>query len=233
MPGFVPGGHNRHMAFAITHSGRRAPRAGDRVATSAQLDAALAAAGDAAVALWEIVGDPECGFEHVRVSRWAGSRGRDPGWLGREVRERMLAHVADLYLRGDCWVLAHVGAARHGLAVAMVVHGGCREGEPDHLALDLGGGRFLDANGVSSEGQLLARARRGAHVPEARLDAAGVEALYDRLYGGPCDGGPGAGFEDKLANGFGVDTEALFSMCLDRHVHAYAGDASVPVPMPR
>ena len=209
------------MAFAITHSGRRAPREGDLVDTAESLSAALAAAGRGAFTLWSVQAVSGSARPPRKVLRWAAAHGRDPTLLAGEVMDRMMAHVEWGYLNGDCWVLAHVGAARHGLQVAMVVNDWCAEGEPAHLALDLGGGLYLDAKGVSSEADLLARCPAGSRLVPERLGAGEVGVLYDSLYAE--DHGE---FSEKLEDGFEEDTVALFATCLDRFVPA------TPAPTP-
>ncbi len=200
------------MLFALTPS-ETEPGPDDVLRDAVDLDRAIVSIGRGPATLWQVSShpNPDARFP-IPIERWTSDASRDPRFVDL-VRSRMLGAARDLYCNGDCWVLAYVGAKRHGTPVAMVRNRFCGVDEPAHLVLDLGGDRFLDVHGVSTADQVLSRFASGPSIDPRRLDGDEVAALYDRLYGDD-----GFEFEEKLADGFEEETEALFEMCLDGHV---------------
>ncbi len=211
------------MLFALT-PGRTEPGPEDVLRGGADLDRAIASIGNGPATLWEV----SCGTDPGRrfpipVERWSPDGSRDRDAFADLVRFCMLRAARDLYCNGDCWVLAYVGAKRHGLVAAMVRNQFCGFEEPAHLVLDLGGDRFLDVHGVSTVDEVLSRLASEPTIDSRRLDGDDIAALYDRLYGDD-----GYDFEEKLADGFEEQTAILFEMCLDPHVADTPGPAMSP-----
>lgn len=215
------------MRFALSH-GRLGPRPSGLV-TGPDALARLVEEGSRqrTVRLWSwapgIDGDGPC---HALVGHW-----RDPGRLGaeglaRSVREAALAAARFEYLHGDCWHLAHVAgkALDRPVAVARAPHHG---EHPDHLAVDLGGGLYLDVRGVLDEAGLLAGLHRESRVAET-MPATDVPLLHAAVYGG--DEEVLSWEESHVASGYGAETEALFSAFLEAGAREAMAPAAVPRP---
>lgn len=206
------------MRFALTH-GRAGPGPGDVVTSAGSLERLVAGVlGKPVARLWAYVVDEEDGPAHRPLARW-----REPGRIGREafvaqVREAALSEARYGYLHGDCWQMAAVAGAALGRPVAvMMAPGHADAGCPDHLAVDLGDGLYLDVRGVLDERSLAAGLQPGSRVVSL-MDAADVPALYDALFSGNEEV---PSWEETFAgNGFDAETKALFEAFLEAGARA-------------
>ena len=198
------------MLFALTH-GRCRPGPGDVLAGRAHFDARLAG-GAASLTLWEAARDEAGGLDFTRI----GPPVRAGNGAGAALRERALAHAAPLYNTGDCWTFAYVvGRALDRPVSVFLAPGIGRPGEPDHLAVDLGGGLLLDARGVRDAAGIAEGLQPGSAPAGASLDAAAVPALFDRFHAEP-----GYAFATKLGDGWAESTRILFETFLEEAARA-------------
>ncbi len=215
------------MRFALSH-GRLGPRPSGIVTGADAFDRLVASAlGERTVRLWSwFPATDDDGPCHALVGHW-----REPGRMGldrfaKSVREAALAAARFEYLHGDCWHLAHVAARAldRPVAVARAPHHGPA---PDHLAVDLGGGLYLDVRGVLDEAGLLEGLHRESRVVDP-IRAEDVPLLHAALYGGDDEVTPWE--QSHVASGYGEETAALFAAFLEEDARAAMESAAAPRP---
>jgi len=170
--------------------------------------------------------EPEWGF--TPVARLATARGMTAEEVGAWIRQEALRDARWIYMNGDCWSFAVVAARRLGRPIATVLSTAGDAGEPDHLAVDLGEGLYLDVRGVLAEEGLLAGLSRGAHVPPERYAPEEIFPLFARYYGAD-----GYSLEDSLAcGGFEEETGLLVDLFLEEEAKAAIEAAALLAPTP-